>query len=144
MWEDEKSKTFICLTYQAVRVMVSIMPIDNDNTLGTYLKALRDNQGFSLRDVQSKTGISNPFLSQLESGKVKNPGPVMLHKLATLYGVPYESLMERAGYPASTPTAPAQDAGRVFHRFGEITKEEEEQLLDYLGFLRSRSRRGRK
>jgi len=120
------------------------MAIDDSNPLGAYLKQLREAQALSLRDVQSKTEISNAFLSQIESGKVKNPSPVMLHKLATLYRVPYEDLMQRAGYPIPEPKATAHAAGRVFRRFGDITKEEEEQLLDYLGFLRSRARRGRK
>ncbi len=117
---------------------------ENNSTFGAYLKQLRETQGLSLRDVQSKTEISNAFLSQIESGKVKNPSPIMLHKLSTLYRVPYEDLMERAGYPAATTKTQAQGAQSKFHRFGDITHEEEEQLLDYLGFLRSRSRRGRK
>ena len=116
----------------------------DSNTFGAYLKQLRETQGLSLRDVQSKTEVSNAFLSQIESGKVKNPSPIMLHKLATLYRVPYEDLMERAGYPAATAPTQAHSANAKFHRFGDITQEEEEQLLDYLGFLRSRSRRGRK
>ncbi len=118
--------------------------MDDNKPLGAYLKQLRETQGLSLRDVQSKTAISNAFLSQIESGKVKNPSPVMLHKLATLYRVPYEHLMQRAGYPTPEPTLPAQRTKTVFHRFGNITQEEEEQLLDYLGFLRSRARRGKK
>jgi len=120
------------------------MGSDDNKPLGAYLKLLRETQGFSLRDVQSKIEISNAFLSQIESGKVKSPSPVMLHKLATLYGVPYEHLMGRAGYPISAPTPLAQSASKIFHRFGDISQEEEDQLLDYLGFLRSRARRGKK
>src|SRR5579885_142721 len=123
--------------------MLSSMGSD-DNPLGAYLKQVRDAQGLSLRDVQGKTEISNAFLSQIESGKVKNPSPIMLHKLATLYRVTYEQLMERAGYPIPIARPPAPTASKVFHRFGDITQDEEEQLLDYLGFLRSRARRGRK
>ncbi|HZT31633.1 MAG TPA: helix-turn-helix transcriptional regulator [Bryobacteraceae bacterium] len=123
--------------------MLSSMGSD-DNPLGAYLKQVRDAQGLSLRDVQGKTEISNAFLSQIESGKVKNPSPVMLHKLATLYRVPYEDLMERAGYPVPEARLPPQRTGNLFHRFGKITQEEEEQLLDYLGFLRSRARRGKR
>ncbi len=107
-------------------------------TLGTYLKSLRNARGFSLREVEEKSGISNPFLSQLESGKVKQPSPVMLHKLAELYGVPYEALMERAGYPAPQS---GHAVSKVFHRLGHISEEEEEALLVYLSFLRSRTRR---
>lgn len=124
--------------------MVSSMGSDDNKPLGAYLKLLRETQGFSLRDVQSKIEISNAFLSQIESGKVKSPSPVMLHKLATLYGVPYEHLMGRAGYPISAPTPLAQSASKIFRRFGDISQEEEDQLLDYLGFLRSRARRGKK
>ena len=120
------------------------MGSDDNKPFGAYLKLLRDTQGLSLRDVQSKTDISNAFLSQIESGKVKSPSPVMLHKLALLYGVPYEDLMGRAGYPIPAATPLAQSASKVFRRFGDITGEEEEQLLDYLGFLRSRARRGKK
>ncbi len=124
--------------------MVSNMGTDDSTPLGIYLKRVREAQGLSLRDVQSKVKISNAFLSQIESGKVKNPSPVMLHKLATVYCVPYEHLMERAGYPIPEARLSTQSTTEVFHRFGNITHDEEEQLLDYLGFLRSRARRGNK
>jgi transcriptional regulator with XRE-family HTH domain len=107
-------------------------------TLGTYLKSLRSAQGFSLREVEEKSGISNPFLSQLESGKVKKPSPVMLHKLAELYGAPYEALMELVGYPVPKS---GDAVSNVFHRLGQVTDEEGEALLEYLSFLRSRTRR---
>ena len=107
-------------------------------TLGAYLKSLRNARGFSLREVEEKSGISNPFLSQLESGKVKQPSPVMLYKLAEVYGAPYEALMERAGHPVPhSSDAPP----KALHRLGQISDEEEEALLEYLSFLRSRTRR---
>jgi DNA-binding transcriptional regulator YiaG len=49
-------------------------------TIGPYLKSLREAKGLSLREVEAKTGVSNAFLSQIESGKVKRPSPVMLYK----------------------------------------------------------------
>ena len=112
--------------------------------LGSYLKALRDAKGYTLRDVEKEIGISNAFLSQLESGKVKQPSPVMLYKLSTLYGVSYETLMERAGYPAPKPAQQdnqCRDDAMVASRLGRITPDEEQALLEYLGFLRSRGRR---
>ena len=62
--------------------------------LGKYLKNLRDASRLSLRAVEKETGISNAMLSQLESGRVKQPSPIFLYKLAELYGIPYEVLME--------------------------------------------------
>jgi transcriptional regulator with XRE-family HTH domain len=45
--------------------------------------------------------VSNAYLSQLEHGKIKRPSPNVLHSLAEVYAVPYEALMEKAGYPAA-------------------------------------------
>jgi len=98
----------------------------------------------SLRAVEKKTGISNGMLSQLESGKVKQPSPVFLYKLAELYGVSYEGLMEKAGYPVPKADGVSrEDSSRSFHRFGTLTSDEEEALFDYLVFIRSRANRGR-
>ena len=121
------------------------MENEDQPKLGQYLRALRDAKALSLRQVEGKKGISNAFVSQMESGKVKQPSPVILYKLAELYGVPYESLMELAGYPSpSASTTEPRSASAVFRRFGEITPAEEAELLDYLSFLRSRARKGRR
>jgi transcriptional regulator with XRE-family HTH domain len=110
--------------------------------IGVYLKSLRDTRSLSLREVERKTGVSNAVLSQIESGQVKQPSPGTLYKLAELYGVPYEELMDRAGYPVpSRPVGEVQSAQAVFHRLGTITKDEEQELLEYLVFLRSRAKR---
>jgi len=118
----------------------------NENKLGTYLRSLREAGGLTLRGVEDKTGVSNALLSQLESGKVRRPSPVTLYKLAEIYRVPYAVLMEKAGYPVPEAAETARLEGGVFSRLGQLTAEEEESLLEYLGFLRSRGskRRGRK
>lgn len=121
------------------------MDTEDQLGLGQYLRAMREAKALSLRQVEAKSGISNAFISQIESGKVKQPSPVMLYKLAEVYSVPYESLMELAGYPSpSTSTTEPRSASAVFRRLGEITPTEEAELLDYLSFLRSRTRRGRR
>src|SRR5574341_2678341 len=114
------------------------MPRDERPRLGSYLKSLRESKGLSQRDVEEKSGISNAFLSQLESGKVKQPSPIVLYKLAELYAVPYAVLMERAGYPVPEPTtSPPRSAAPVFQRLGGVIEDEAQALLAYLGFLRS-------
>lgn len=104
------------------------------------LSDLRTAKGFSLREVEEATGnaVSNAYLSQLEKGRIKKPSPNILHSLAEVYVVPYETLMEKAGYlmPA------AQGGGRrkrlAVFAIDDLTAEEEEELLKYLAFLRSR------
>lgn len=66
--------------------------------LGQELRRLRREQGFSLRTVESRTGISNAYLSQLETGKADAPTPPILQKLSTFYHVPYDTLLAIAGY----------------------------------------------
>lgn len=66
--------------------------------LGSVLRSARLEKGLSLRRVESDTGISNGYLSQLETGRAVQPSPHLLRKLSDLYGMPYESLMRAAGY----------------------------------------------
>jgi HTH-type transcriptional regulator, competence development regulator len=94
--------------------------------------------------VEKATGISNPYLSQLENEQINKPSPFFLHKLATLYGIDYELLMEAAGYverKAKPAKAPQTLAGAALFSTEKLTPEEEEQLAQYLQFLRSRSKR---
>ena len=68
----------------------------------------------------------------------KSPRPTCLHSLSEVYAVPYESLMEKAGY-----LLPSEDSGGRRRRLAafaidDLTAEEEEELLKYLAFLRSR------
>ena len=114
--------------------------VGRPSDLGAVLADLRTAKGFSLREVEEATGkaVSNAYLSQLENGKISKPSPNMLHSLAEVYAVPYEALMEKAGY-----LLPSERGGRHRKRLAafaidDLTVEEEEELLKYLAFLRSR------
>ena len=111
--------------------------------LGSYLKSLRLARDLTLREVEKMSEISSAFLSQIESGKVKKPSPIMLYKLAHTFGVSYEYLMESAGHPTSSPEKFNTSQQEVFHRLGPITEEEENSLVEYLSFLRSKTGRER-
>ncbi|HMU46531.1 MAG TPA: helix-turn-helix domain-containing protein [Chitinophagaceae bacterium] len=113
------------------------------NNYGEYIKALRESKGLTLRDVEKKTEVSNAYLSQLESSKIKQPSPTTLYKLAELYGVKYEVLMEKVGYPVpkgDVSLKSRKSEKTILHRIGEVTSEEEMELLDYLKFIRSRKK----
>ena len=68
---------------------------DQDLALGPLLRRLRGET--SLRAVHRLTGISYPYLSQIEQGH-RQPGPRLLQRLAALYGVPVHDLLQRAGH----------------------------------------------
>lgn len=109
--------------------------------LGSMLVEARTRKRLSQRAVEAETGISNAYLSQLESGKVRQPSPTILHKLAELYGIDYTAILESAGYPVPT-VGGTQPSSRLSARTGPTTEEEEEALVEYLAFLRSKKRKG--
>jgi len=111
------------------------------NELGALLADLRRAKGLSLRAVEEATGgvVSNPYLSQLEKGRIRKPSPNVLQALSGVYGVPYETLMERAGYLLSTENGSGRRRRLAVFAIDDLTAEEEEELLKYLAFLRSRS-----
>lgn len=108
-------------------------------SLGSKLRCIRNMRNLSLRDVESKTGISNAYLSQLENGKVREPSPHFLYKLSKLYNVDYEIIMEYAGYvkPREKSKGPKTLTGAALFTTEDLTPEEEEGLAKYLQFLRS-------
>lgn len=113
--------------------------------LGDYLKSVRQAKRMTLRQVEelSEKEISNAYLSQLENNKITKPSPNILHKLSEIYGISYEDMMVRAGYVvAQKARVDGEKHGRAATFAGEhLTSEEEDELLKYLAFLRTR--RGR-
>jgi transcriptional regulator with XRE-family HTH domain len=114
------------------------------SALGALLADLRVAKGLSLRRVEQATEreVSNAYLSQLEQGKIRQPSPTILHRLAAVYGVPYEALMEKAGYllPATDRASGGRRKRLSAFAIDDLTAEEEEELLKYLAFIRSRKR----
>jgi len=110
--------------------------------LGRYLKSARLGSKMTLRDVEEATGkeVSNAYLSQLESGKIAKPSVNVLYTLSVSLGVPYETLMERAGYIVPpTQKAEATKHGKPStYSIDNLTADEEKELLDYLNYIRSK------
>lgn len=115
-------------------------------SLGEFLADIRRIKRQSLREVQEATGndVSNAYLSQLEKGHIKKPSPNILYALANAYSIPYDTLMEKAGYIAkelnsySTNLAPPQTFSIANEK---LSSDEEEALLEYLAFIRSKNKK---
>ena len=116
-------------------------------SLGAYLRALRESMRMKLREVEEASGVSNAYLSQLETGKIGKPSPHILHKLASVYNVPYEMLMDRAGYLDGTDGRRGEDEPAVrgsripASALRDLTTDEEEAVLKYIDFLRYQRKR---
>lgn len=112
------------------------------NSLGRLLQKARSDKKLSLRAVEEATGgdVSNAYLSQLETGKIAKPSPHILYSLSEVYGIAYETLMQRAGYivPSSTKRDGGKHGSAATFAINNLSSDEEKQLLDYLKYLRSK------
>lgn len=103
-------------------------------SLGEYLKKIRKIKNYTLRKVEKMSGgkISNAYLSQIERGYVKKPSPNILFLLAEIYGDSYERLMNLSGYISCRGSEELKPSPSIFMN---LTKEDEEKLIEYMNFL---------
>lgn len=109
-------------------------------TLGSLLKTAREITKLSLREVEEVTNISNAYLSQLENEKIKNPSANYLYKLANLYRLNFEELLEKAGViePTEDNVRTKKNLNNIALYSNSFTSEEEEELLKYIKFMKSK------
>lgn len=110
-------------------------------SLGKILKESRELIPLTLRQVEEATDISNAYLSQVENEKIKKPSANVLYKLANLYNIELDSLLGASGIieKQSAKTSKLLNAN-VALSASTLTKEEEEKLLEYLSFLRTKNK----
>lgn len=109
-------------------------------SLGKQLKDQRILLNLTLRDVEKVTKISNAYLSQLENGHISNPSVSILSKLASFYKVDLKSLLVAGGIIKGKDAKDTTPLTNFAFSSNNLTKEEEEKLLQYLKFLRSQKK----
>lgn len=65
---------------------------------GQYIKKIRKEKKLTLQEMELLSGVSNAYLSQIETGKRSIPSPEIMAKLFRPLGVTYEELMDAGGY----------------------------------------------
>jgi transcriptional regulator with XRE-family HTH domain len=68
------------------------------------LKDWRKLQGYTIREVSARSGVSAAYISQLENGNRGVPSPEILMKLSEGLNISYAELMKAAGYLDSQDT----------------------------------------
>lgn len=113
---------------------------------GEYLKKLRKDCKLTLRDVETRTGISNGYLSQVETGERKHPSVPVLKKIADAYGVPVSSFTEAMeseleGKEINENTPQSQSTTFLCRGFEALSERGQEDLLAYLDMLKDRDKK---
>ncbi|MBI2849789.1 MAG: helix-turn-helix domain-containing protein [Chloroflexi bacterium] len=65
---------------------------------GEYLRTLRLEKRYSLREVEQMSGVSNSYLGLIERGQRPIPGADIIKKLAPVFDVPIRDMLAAAGY----------------------------------------------
>lgn len=126
---------------------------DDFSTVWEYLKSVREAKGFTIRVVidlinkaiseeklEHQAAISRGYLSNLESGKYIHPSPFKLKGLAVAYNIPYELLLNKAGYWDKTSKKVKEDATftLMLKEVQDMTVRERQTVLDYIEYVKSR------
>lgn len=64
--------------------------------VGSFIKEQREKSSLSIRKLAEITGVSNPYLSQIERG-VRKPSAEILRSIADALSIRTETLYEKAG-----------------------------------------------
>jgi transcriptional regulator with XRE-family HTH domain len=86
--------------------------------LGAYIREQRESAQYSLRQLASVSGVSNPYLSQIERG-LRKPSADVLQQLAKALQISAETLYVRAGLLDGEQDAAAGEAGAAPSSVGD-------------------------
>lgn len=125
--------------------------LDDFARLSDYVAYLREIRGYSLQEVvdmvttaisdkvlKAHCSLTRQYLSGLEAGKYSEPSVFKLEALAYAYDIPYESLLQKAGYLKNFG-----DKGRLDIEFTlmveevqKLTHNEIQSVLEYIDFVK--------
>lgn len=126
---------------------------DDFATVGKYLSGVRESKGLTQRTVvdlvkqmikkgelEKESALSKSYLSVLESDKYAHPSPFKLKALAHVYKIPYELLLNKAGYWDKTNKKIKENAKftLMLKEVQDMTPNERQSVLDYIEFVKSR------
>ena len=101
--------------------------------LRIILKNSRKVLGLSLREAAKKSGVSNPYISQIEAGMI--PAPRILYQLAKGYGLNFEELMVVAGHlkPKAGDIPDAENI--ILSAAKDLTEQEKREVISFIKYL---------
>ena len=97
-------------------------------SLGEYLREQRDAAGLSLRQLAEQTGVSNPYLSQIERG-LRRPSAEVLQQLAKALRISAEQLYVQAGI-LSPDSGEVRSVELAILRDPVLSERQKQSLLD--------------
>jgi transcriptional regulator with XRE-family HTH domain len=94
--------------------------------IGSFIRDLRENAQVSVRQLAERSGVSNPYLSQVERG-LRKPSADVLNQIAKALRISAEVLYVRAGILEPSEHSQVRDA---IVTDTAITERQKQVLLD--------------
>ncbi|WP_239124500.1 helix-turn-helix domain-containing protein [Rhizocola hellebori] len=114
---------------------------DSVGLVGETLRRARQHRGWSLREVERRTGRPNAYLSQVERGVIRQPDPALVWELAQLYELDFTLLAQWLGVGGEDLDDATPDVtGRIIRLVLNLSAE---QKLHALGLLEQLNREDR-
>lgn len=110
---------------------------DRVTDVGAYLREQRESAKLSVRQLASLTGVSNPYLSQVERG-LRKPSAEVLQQIAKGLRISAEALYVRAGILDEELRVGVE---RSVHADPELTDRQKRVLLDIYASFRAENAR---
>ena len=100
--------------------------------VGSFIKEQRERSALSIRKLADMTGVSNPYLSQIERG-VRKPSAEILRAISEALAIRTETLYEHAGLLDRVDAPAVQDA---IEADAKLTTRQKQALMEiYESFI---------
>lgn len=116
------------------------MEMDTER-IGKRIKTLREEKGWSLRDLERETGVSRSMLSMYERGRTKKISMEALQGIARALGVPVEDLVEESVEDETLKALGQSFRVVLLKKASELSPRGRKNLLQYLEFILEEERR---
>src|SRR5882724_6215678 len=105
--------------------------------LSTRLTDLRTTSKKSLKDVADAVGVTKSYIWELEKGKSKNPSADLIKRLAELFAVPVEYLLD----PEKSELSDSDDALVFYRDLKSLSEADQQYVKDSIKLLRERAKK---
>lgn len=107
------------------------------DALARALRGLRQKHGWSLRELSGRSGLSVPYLSELERA-LKAPSPEGLVSLSRAYGLTLAGLLRAIADELEPPAAAGPEPSVHADALTGLTPDDLHELVRYAAYLRWR------
>jgi transcriptional regulator with XRE-family HTH domain len=127
---------------QSNHVSAPETPAPSEPHVGQILRRARQHRGWSLRDVERRTGIPNPHLSQIERGQIRRPDSALLWTLTELYDLDFAKIAAWSGH-LDRPTGIERDTSLLLAALRALSKLDPVAQADAISYIERLAERPR-